>query len=271
MPGSDRPSFLGPIQRLQPADFAGICLQTQLDVSNYQPTATLAMLPTSLADYISGAVPKRQAEFIAGRYLAALALQHYNQQHQPNEQHQYRQPTSEPSEFGPPQGLPFYWVAAHTDRSPIWPAGYIGSISHSNGVVICALARNRDIRLLGIDTEQLLTPDVANELCTSILLPQEQDLLPPQDPALWLSLIFSAKESLFKALYPQVKRFFPFSAAEVLAIQPWCGRLRIRLTESLSAGLPAGSSFSCQFQYLDIPHQPSQVQTLIYQDIGTGH
>jgi enterobactin synthetase component D len=265
MAGSDRPAFLGPVQRLHPADFAGICLQTRLNFSDYQPAAALALLPTSLTADIRGAVPKRQAEFITGRYLAALALQHYHR-----EQHQCRQTELGPSEYGQPQSHQPYWVAANPDRSPAWPAGFIGSISHSNGVVLCALARNCDIRLLGIDTEQLLTPDVAAELRASILLPQEQRLLPPQDAALWLSLIFSAKESLFKALYPQVKRFFPFSAAEVLAIQPSCGRLSIRLTESLSTDLPAGSSFSCQFRHCDVPHQPSQVQTLIYQYMTEG-
>ncbi|MDZ7867973.1 MAG: 4'-phosphopantetheinyl transferase superfamily protein [Rheinheimera sp.] len=265
MAGSDRPAFLGPVQRLQPADFAGICLQTRLNFSDYQPAAALALLPTSLTDDIRVAVPKRQAEFIAGRYLAALALQHYHREHFHSGQHQCRQTEFGPSEYGQPQSHQPYWVAANPDRSPAWPAGFIGSISHSNGVVLCALARSYDIRLLGIDTEQLLTPDVAAELRASILLPQEQRLLPPQDVTLWLSLIFSAKESLFKALYPQVKRFFPFSAAEVLTIQPSCGRLSIRLTESLSADLPAGSRFSCQFRQYYEPHQPPQVQTLIYQ------
>ena len=43
-----------------------------------------------------------------------------------------------------------------------------------------------------------------------------------------ISLTFSAKESLFKALYPLVLRHFYFQDAEVLDVDD-SGRLRLRL------------------------------------------
>ena len=53
--------------------------------------------------------------------------------------------------------------------------------------------------------------------------------------------VFSAKEALYKALFPRVGRFFGFDHAEIAEIRP--DGLALRLTKPLSTGWPAGCVF----------------------------
>ncbi|MGB5546088.1 MAG: hypothetical protein WBM74_05910, partial [Polyangiales bacterium] len=39
------------------------------------------------------------------------------------------------------------------DRAPIWPAGFIGSISHTDSWCAAAVARSESVRSIGIDLE----------------------------------------------------------------------------------------------------------------------
>ncbi|MGL6523541.1 4'-phosphopantetheinyl transferase superfamily protein, partial [Aeromonas dhakensis] len=92
------------------------------------------------------------------------------------------------------------------------------------------------------------------------------DSLTPTLPAGWrcsraeaLTLIFSAKESLFKALYPRVGRYFDFLDARWLAMTEQT--LTLELVDSLTPTLPAG--WRCTLYW-----QPMYWQALHWQ---TGH
>ena len=62
-----------------------------------------------------------------------------------------------------------------------------------------------------------------------------------------LTLLFSAKESLFKALYPALQRDFDFMAAELAALAQAERRFTLRLTVTLSAHFKAGDCFDGYF------------------------
>jgi enterobactin synthetase component D len=68
--------------------------------------------------------------------------------------------------------------------------------------------------------------------------------------ALWVTLTFSVKESLFKALYPIVQQRFYFEHAEVLE---WteAGEVRLRLLTDLSAEWRNGTELDAQFGVQD--------------------
>ena len=66
-------------------------------------------------------------------------------------------------------------------------------------------------------------------------------------PDIVASLCFSAKEALFKALYPTVGRYFGFAAAQVQVL-PANGNLRLHLTETLNADLPKGRAFDLRYE-----------------------
>lgn len=169
---------------------------------------------------------KRQSEFLAGRLCARHAL---------------LQLTGTPS-------VPS--VAA--DRAPGWPAGVIGSISHSVGWALALVAAQSDWRGLGVDIEPLISPARATRLQASILTPTELERLahyPPEQQAWLVSLTFSLKESLFKALYPLVQQRFYFLDAELLNHSAE-GSAQLQLLRALGPDWPAGSRLHGQFEQL---------------------
>ncbi|PXG03701.1 4'-phosphopantetheinyl transferase, partial [Brucella abortus] len=99
------------------------------------------------------------------------------------------------------------------DHAPIWPPGMVGSISHSKGCAIAVAARQSRYLGLGIDIERLQTESSARKIAPQILGESELRQLPEAGRAFLVSLAFSAKESLFKALYPAVQQFQSFHAA----------------------------------------------------------
>lgn len=99
------------------------------------------------------------------------------------------------------------------DRAPCWPDSIVGSITHKHSVFGVAIARKENLSALGIDTEAIFDRDTAERLANRILTVRE--MIASRD-ALDITLIFSAKEALYKALYPSVKRFFGFQEAATL-------------------------------------------------------
>lgn len=149
-----------------------------------------------LPENIRNASKKRKAEFFAGRYLAALAMQHDNIEH--------------------------FDILADESRCPIWPSQYIGSISHSDGFAACAFASKNKLSAIGIDSQEILTPARAERLWTKIIDEDELAITRSADMDLneAVTLCFSAKESIYKALYPAIQHFFGFSAAKLSAVDP---------------------------------------------------
>ncbi|QXH36975.1 4'-phosphopantetheinyl transferase family protein [Pseudomonas muyukensis] len=167
-------------------------------------------------------VAKRQAEYLAGRVCAREALLRLDGRD--------------------------YVPATHEDRSPIWPTGIHGSITHGQGwaaAVVTAQGTG-----LGLDQETLLSEERAARLAGEILTPAELERLDRSQQALTVTLTFSLKESLFKALYPLTKKRFYFEHAELLE---WSadGHARLRLLTDLSAEWHHGVELDGQFGLQD--------------------
>jgi 4'-phosphopantetheinyl transferase EntD len=136
---------------------------------------------------VAGAVDKRRREFHAGRSCARLALARL--------------------------GIADVPIPAGPRREPIWPSGVVGSITHCPGYVAAAVALAADLAALGIDAEErgAAGEDVEAFVCT----PAERDRYRASGPECWRTLVFSAKESLFKALYPLRRFELDFADVEV--------------------------------------------------------
>ena len=119
------------------------------------------------------------------------------------------------------------------DRSPTWPPHIVGSISHSQDWVGAAVARDLDLIGLGIDFE--LLGRTKTSLSTHIKNPQDLATHPDFNEEELLTLIFSFKESLYKALHPSVKKYFGFQDAAVKEINFNTGVFSIDLLTILSA------------------------------------
>jgi enterobactin synthetase component D len=174
------------------------------------------------------AVPKRQAEFLAGRYAATRAL------------------SSLGIEFTP---------GRDAEGRPLWPAGVAGSITHGAGRALSAVAHAREVLGVGIDSEQLMSAAARDELFARICSPSERSVLAgleAPEPAR-VTFAFSAKESLYKCLFPLVGRFMDFDAARVIEARGRAtssgleGELRLLLSVDWAPSLPRGRTFRAPF------------------------
>jgi 4'-phosphopantetheinyl transferase EntD len=129
-------------------------------------------------------------------------------------------------------GLPATPVVPGSKGEPSWAAGVVGSITHCDGYRACALARADDLLTVGIDAEP--NRPLPDGLLPDIARPEERPALldlARQAPAIhWDRLLFSAKESVYKAWFPLAKRWLGFEDAVVtidLEAQVFAARLLV--------------------------------------------
>jgi 4'-phosphopantetheinyl transferase EntD len=152
-----------------------------------------ACLKPEEACSVERAVPKRVQEFAAGRQCARRALAELGRVDVP---------------------IP----AAH-DRQPVWPAGVVGSITHTAGLCAAVVAEGTRLKALGVDTE--LSGAVKPELWQTICVADESvwiDTLPPSERAAAVTLLFSAKEAFYKCQYPLVGERLSFDDLSVTVL-----------------------------------------------------
>ena len=139
---------------------------------------------------IRGAAEKRKREFTLGRGLAREALAQL--------------------------GVSDFPILRGTAREPLWPPAFTGSISHCSNLCGVAVARAGTITGLGLDLEVAspLPGEIAPRVCTeSEMRWMETAPLPPA--ADWAMFFFCAKESIFKAVFPETRVQLDFLDVEV--------------------------------------------------------
>lgn len=146
--------------------------------------------PTSL----DRAVPSRRAEFLAGRYAARQALI--------------------------AGGHKVSDVTIGLNRCPNWPKGLAGSISHTDTHAYAAVADRKECKYIGIDAEYVMDSPQATNIMPTVINRHELQILCDGgfDVPCAVSLAFSMKESLFKALYPGVETYFDFTDVEITGV-----------------------------------------------------
>jgi enterobactin synthetase component D / holo-[acyl-carrier protein] synthase len=140
------------------------------------------------------AVDKRRREFVTGRACARLALGQL--------------------------GAPVMPIPSGVHGEPLWPAGFVGSITHCLGYRACAAARSDVVRSLGIDAEpNAPLPDGVLEL---VAFGKERERVAEPSPAAagggrvnLPRLLFSAKEATYKAWFPLTERWLGFEDVDL--------------------------------------------------------
>ncbi|MFE3270055.1 4'-phosphopantetheinyl transferase [Streptomyces sp. NPDC059215] len=101
--------------------------------------------------------------------------------------------------------------------APVWPAGLIGSMTHCEGYCAASLARAGDLASLGIDAEP--HQELPEDVIVSVALSTEHvrlRRLAERDPSVhWDRLLFSAKESVYKAWFPLMGQWLDFLEADI--------------------------------------------------------
>ena len=160
---------------------------------------------------IAGAVGARRAEFATARSCAREAL----------------------SRLGAPTGA----ILRGPKREPLWPAGIVGSITHCIGYRAAAVARAQAVLTIGIDAEPHAA--VPARVAPRLLDAEERAWIDGAAPGIhWDRLIFSAKESVYKAWFPLARRWLGFEDARV-AIDPDAETFSAHLLIDPPPGVPA--------------------------------
>ena len=102
-------------------------------------------------------------------------------------------------------------VSAH-GRIPVWPPGVVGSITHSRTLALAIVARADGMRGVGVDLERERRVD--ERIAARVLVPREREQLAEQD---WRTMLFAAKEAVYKAVNPLVGEYLEFADVEISA------------------------------------------------------
>lgn len=165
---------------------------------------TALVLPGSL----DRAVPKRRAEFVAGRMAIASAAASV--------------------------GLRAQNVARSDGGAPFWPAGLVGSVTHCDGLACAIVSSVGNFVSLGIDLERICDEQEAERLRPMVSGEAEWEGLSrwSEDRGRRFTAIFSAKEAVYKFIHPLVRRFVDFGEVFVEPVVP--GQLRVRFEPPLA-------------------------------------
>ena len=163
-----------------------------------------------MPDPLLSAVVSRKRDYLMGRYCAKQALLNF--------------------------GSPTANLTPGKNGCPIWPKGVIGSISHTNGMAVAVVADQQLYSGIGVDMEKRVSENEANKIMPVIGAPEEWEIITHNfqgDIKTGFTVLFSAKESIYKALYPSVNDIFDFSEARLASFAPEEQRLEFILSPYL--------------------------------------
>jgi len=163
----------------------------------------VALFPDEEA-IIAKAVDKRRREFTTARACARAALARL--------------------------GLPPVPIVPGLRGAPQWPDGVVGSMTHCAGYRACAVALDRDLLTIGLDAEP--HDKLPDGVLGAVSSEEERKRLTALAAAMpgthWDRMLFSAKESVYKAWFPLTRRWLGFEDASV-TIDPEKGTFTARL------------------------------------------
>ncbi|NUO58513.1 MAG: 4'-phosphopantetheinyl transferase superfamily protein [Hamadaea sp.] len=139
------------------------------------------------AALVARAVPRRRQEFVTTRQCARQALARL--------------------------GCPPVAIGTGPRGEPLWPDGVVGSLTHCAGYRAAVVARAVRVSAVGIDAEpnEPLAPGVLDAVSSSA----ERADLARYAGVCVDRLLFSAKESVYKAWFPAVGTFLDFGQASL--------------------------------------------------------
>jgi 4'-phosphopantetheinyl transferase EntD len=169
---------------------------------------------------IARAADKRRREFTTGRGCARAALRAL--------------------------GVPPAPILNGERGAPQWPAGFAGSITHCAGYRAAAVASTREVLTIGLDAEpnEILPAGVLDHVSLPAERARLRDLAATTSTAAqgpcWDRLLFSAKESVYKAWFPVALRWLGFHDADITIDPAGTFEARLLVPAPVTAGSQAG-------------------------------
>ena len=134
-------------------------------------------------------------------------------------------------------------------REPFWPEGICGAITHSGNWAAAAAGKTSDVSGIGIDLEDL-ERQVDSRISRHVCIPEEQKWLQECGEDFLeqnLKIIFSAKESIFKAFFPYTRTYLHFHDARILMEKNFFQKSK---SNSLSEKEKISNPAKFEFEYL---------------------
>ena len=132
------------------------------------------------------------------------------------------------------------------ERQPLWPAALCGSITHCDGYCAAVVAHTRDMRTIGIDAEVIRA--FGDVVLDRIALAGERAWMSGADArAPWAVLLFSAKESVFKAWFQVFESALDFSHVHIDFDPP--RRAFRAIVKRNKRGAPAAVAFVGRYRF----------------------
>lgn len=222
--------FINQLRQLKFHHSCSIIYQCFFDVNEYNDALFNDYLIESPAN-LNKAVVKRKAEFLAGRVCVKKCMESLN--------------------FMSHSETLCLKIGKH--RAPVWPSDIIGSITHNQNSAIAIAGFKKNNNYIGVDKENFIEQDIAQQIKASLINENENGYLEKLANNLYkyqpfeylLTIAFSCKESLFKALYPSVQRYFDFKDAQVIAIDLNNKQCQLKLLIDLSEHYKKNDIFTC--------------------------
>jgi 4'-phosphopantetheinyl transferase EntD len=150
-----------------------------------------AVLAPAEEPAVERAVASRRAEFTTARACARDAL----------------------ARLGAPAGA----VPVGERRAPVWPDGVVGAITHCAGLRAAAVAWGHEVRTVGLDAEpHVALPDGVLRAVSDAGERELLEALARDAPDVhWDKILFSAKESVYKAWFPLTGLWLGFEDADL--------------------------------------------------------
>lgn len=172
------------------ADYLRALLPTGTSVAETRKLSPLETLLVEERAASASFVPKRAVEFATGRWCARQAMAR--------------------------MGIHGFPLLPNSDRAPMWPANIVGSITHTEGY--CAAVVGHRDRFVGIGIDAEISGRAGKELWSILFTIEEIDWLaqlPAQQQVTMATVLFSAKESFYKAQYSFTNAWLEFQSAVV--------------------------------------------------------
>lgn len=158
---------------------------------------------------LSGAVESRKKEYITGRFCAFMAAELL--------------------------GVELISLDRGPSREPIWPESLVGSISHTDGIALAVVGLKKAHKSVGIDIEGIINSGRFQTIERMVLTDNDKsflellDIEPAQLGKIY-TIIFSAKEALFKLIYPLCQCYFDFREADIVDLNFEKGIIALEVT-----------------------------------------
>ncbi|MER5551934.1 4'-phosphopantetheinyl transferase superfamily protein [Streptomyces sp. NPDC002793] len=157
----------------------------------YEDTPDATLYPEEEA-VIAPAVDKRRLEFTTVRHCARRAM----------------------AELGVPPAP----LVPGVRGAPQWPGGVVGSMTHCVGYRAAVVGLASEFRSVGVDAEPhgALPEGVLDAIALPAEHERHESLRRERPEVHWDRLLFSAKESVYKAWFPLTGRWLAFEEADIV-------------------------------------------------------